>query len=335
MMGTTMNVLGHLLKEAHGSEVTGEVAQYMAEWKAAGGRTGWSYSDTLNKIVSDMNDKTTGKSKAGEMLGKIWGNSVGAVGNYVEGVNDAFEQAVRLGAYIEARRAGASKQRAAQLSKNITVNFNKSGEVTPSINAWFLFFNAAVQGTSRFGRSFATAKAQVPQGQSSGGMQAAQKMGAYLTMLSFAQTVINIMISGRDDDDELFYKKDIPDYRKQRNLIIMTGERDNVQVPLPYGINLFSNLGTILAELAVGVRDLADAGMFLALSGHSSFSDCIRSGDNLVRGAASTLMPTFLKQLRLPSTLRTSGRCIRSSSRLEHQCLSTPWHSEPQSSSSR
>ena len=81
----------------------------MAEWKAAGGTTGWSYSDTLNKIVSDMNDKTTGKSKAGEMLGKIWGNSVGAVGNYVEGVNDAFEQAVRLGAYIEARRAGASK----------------------------------------------------------------------------------------------------------------------------------------------------------------------------------------------------------------------------------
>ena len=79
------------------------------------------------------------------------------MGSYVEGVNDAFEQAVRLGAYIEARRAGASKQRAAQLSKNITVNFNKSGELTPSINSWFLFFNAAVQGTSRFGRSFATA----------------------------------------------------------------------------------------------------------------------------------------------------------------------------------
>ena len=78
-----------------------------------------------------------------------------------------------------------------------------------------------------------------------------------------------------DDDDELFYKKDIPDYAPS-NLIIMTGERDNVQVPLPYGINLFSNLGTILAGLAFGVKDLADAGMFLALSGHSSFSDCVR-----------------------------------------------------------
>ena len=296
MMGTTMNVLGHLLKEAHGRTATGEVAQYMDEWKAAGGRTGWSYSDTLNKVVNDMNDKTTGKTKAGEAIGRLWGGSVGAVGNYVEGVNDAFEQAVRLGAYIEARRAGASKQRAAQLSKNITVNFNKSGELTPSINSWFLFFNAAVQGTSRFGRSFATAKAQVPEGKTRSGLQAAQKLGVGLIMTSYAQTVINILLSGRDDDDELYYKKDIPDYRKQRNFIIMTGERDNIQVPLPYGINLFANLGMVLAELSLGVRSVTDAGMFMALSGHSSFSPIsFGQGDNLVQGTVSTLMPTFLK----------------------------------------
>ena len=296
MLKTTMGVLGHLLKEAHGGTITGDMAEYMDEWKAAGGRTGWSYSDTLNKVVSDMNDKTTGKTKAGEVVGKLWGSSIGAVGNYVEGVNDAFEQAVRLGVYIESRRAGASKQRAAQMSKNITVNFNKSGELTPSINAWFLFFNAAVQGTSRFGRSFATVKGQVPQGKSSSGLQAAQKLGVGLVMMSYAQTVINILLSGRDDDDELFYKKDIPDYRKQRNFIMMTGERDNIQVPLPYGINLFANLGMVLAEMSLGVRDMWDGAMFLALSGQSSFSPVsFGQGDNLIQGAASTLMPTFLK----------------------------------------
>ena len=41
---------------------------------------------------------------------------------------------------------------------------------------------------------------------------------------------------------------------------------------------------------------LADAGMFMALSGHSSFSPIsFGQGDNLVQGAVSTLMPTFLK----------------------------------------
>ena len=96
-------------------------------------------------------------------------------------------------------------------------------------------------------------------------------------MLSFAQTVINI-VSGRDDDDELFYKKDIPDYRKQRNLIIMTGERDNVQVPLPYGINLFSNLGTILAELAFGWKTWLMQACSLLCLVTLFLSDCIRSG---------------------------------------------------------
>jgi len=123
-------------------------------------------------------------------------------------------------------------------------------------------------------------------------------MGIGLVMMSYAQTVINTLISGRDDDDELFYKKDIPDYRKQRNFIIMTGERDNVQIPLPYGINLFSNLGTILAEASLGVRDIDDAAMFLAISTHSSFSPiAFGHGDNLVEGAMSTLAPTFLKPL--------------------------------------
>jgi hypothetical protein len=298
LMGTTMSTLKVLLQDAHGFKMDPEVASYVEEWKAAGGRTGWSYSDSLNKVVSEMNDKTVGRSKTGEMIGKAWGSSVGAVAEYVEGVNEAFENAVRLASYIEARRAGASKQRSAQLSKNITVNFNKSGELTPSINAWFLFFNAAIQGTSRFARTFATIKESVPQGESKSRMTSAQRMGIGLVMMSYAQTVINTLISGRDDDDELFYKKDIPDYRKQRNFIIMTGERDNVQIPLPYGINLFSNLGTILAEVSLGVRDIDDAAMFLAISTHSSFSPiAFGHGDNLVEGAMSTLAPTFLKPL--------------------------------------
>lgn len=296
LMATTLSTLKSLLQDAHGIQIDPGLTGYMEEWKAAGGRTGWSYSDSLAKVVESMNDKTNGRSKAGEFIAKAWGSSIGAVGEYVEGVNEAFENAVRLASYIEARRAGASKQRAAQLSKNITVNFNKSGELTPSINAWFLFFNAAIQGTSRFSRTFATIKGDIPQGQSGSKVTAAQKLGIGLTMMSFAQTVLNVLISGRDDDDELFYKKDVADYRRQRNFIIMTGERDNIQVPLPYGINLFSNLGMVLAEVSLGVRDIDDAGLFLAISSHSSFSPIsFGQGDNLIQAGVSTLMPTFLK----------------------------------------
>jgi hypothetical protein len=296
LMRTTMSSLKALLADAHGLPMDAELVAYMEEWKKAGGRTGWSYSDTLNKVVSDLNDKTVGKSRAGEAIAKIWSKSLGAVGEYVEGVNEAFENAIRLSAYIEARKAGATPQRAAQLSKNITVNFNKSGELTPSINAWFLFFNAAVQGSARFTRSFGTLKEAVPQGASKSRMTAAQKMGIGMTMFSFMQTALNILVSARDDDDELWYKKEIADYKKQRNQIIMTGPKDYITIPLPYGMNLFNNTGMIAAEMALGVRDLDDGAMFLALSSQSSFSPIsFGQGDNLIQAGVSTMMPTFLK----------------------------------------
>ena len=69
-------------------------------------------------------------------------------------MNESFENSIRLSAYIEARKVGVTKQRAAQLSKNVTINFNKSGELTPALNNMFLFFNASVQGMTRFGRTF-------------------------------------------------------------------------------------------------------------------------------------------------------------------------------------
>lgn len=303
LMGTTLSALMSLLGKASlGLNMNAEMQGYVDEWMAAGGRTGWSYSDTLNKVVSDLNDKSRGRTKAGARLGKAWGWTVGGVASYVEGINEAFENSIRLAAYIEARKAGATKNRAAELSKNITVNFNKSGEVSPSINAMYLFFNAAMQGVDRFGQTFMTQKRKVPKtennpdGGGRRGITAAQKMGVGMVGISFAQTVFNILMSGRDDDDELYYKKDIPDYRKQRNFVIFTGQRDNVQVPLPYGINIFSNVGMTLAELCFGITDVDDAALFLAISANSSFNPiAFGHGDNVGSYAATTLSPTFLK----------------------------------------
>ena len=77
---------------------------------------------------------------------------------HIENVNDAFENSIRLSAYIEAREAGVSREDAAQLAKNITVNFNKSGEYGAVANAYYLFFNASIQGTARIVRSLGKMK---------------------------------------------------------------------------------------------------------------------------------------------------------------------------------
>ena len=299
LMRTTMTSLGMLLKSAHGGDMSAEMQQYMEEWMASGGRTGWSYSDTLNKLVAELGDKTVDRSKAGEVVANIWGKSGGAVLSYVESINEAFENSVRLAAYIEVRRAGMTKERAAQMSKNITVNFNKSGTLTPSINSYFLFFNAAIQGLSRFNRTYGTLKAEVNEkGEKRGAMgrlPAPIKIAMGVIMLEYAKTIINILVSAVDDDDELYYNK-IPDYRKQRSSIVMLGPKDPLMIPLPYGTNIFSNIGMVLAEMTLGERSPESAAAFLALSAHASFSPIsFGQGDNLVSTAVSTALPSALK----------------------------------------
>jgi uncharacterized protein (DUF2267 family) len=309
---TVFSTLGALLKESAfgfaGAKLDPQTQAYMDEWKAAGGQTGWGYSESLNRVVAELNEMAT-RSKAGQTVDALGASLREFYANpkqffeYVEGLNEAFENATRLGAYIEARKAGMTKARAAQLSKNITVNFNKSGEYTAGINSWFLFFNASVQGTSRFARSMRKNEMYVEKNQ--GGttdkwhnrISTTAKISAGMVLFSAMQTMFNMAMSDVDDDGELYYTK-IPDYRKERNWIIMAGPRDPIYIPLPYGLNIFHNMGMILAETGARKRDPLDAVAFLALSAHSSFSPvAFGQYDDIGQNVTMATLPSVLKPM--------------------------------------
>ena len=131
------------------------IEKYFQEFKEDGGKTGWAYAKPLDQLASELEAGAEGKTKTQEILGKAKNFA-----EFVEGINDAFENSIRLAAYIAARENGVSREKAAQLGKNITVNFNKQGEWGPTLNAVYLFFNAAVQGTARLGRSLTNLRPQ-------------------------------------------------------------------------------------------------------------------------------------------------------------------------------
>jgi hypothetical protein len=281
--------------------------------KAAGGRTGFSYSETINNVMEGM--RAQAETKSGFKKGKqMVFSKPKQFFEYIAAMNESFENSIRLSAYIEARKAGVTKQRAAQLSKNVTINFNKSGELTPALNNMYLFFNASVQGITRFGRTFQQGEAvsappektheesledlpdnpdETPQWKNR--ISRAQKLAAASVLVSAMQTMVNIALSDRDDDDELVYNK-IPEYKKERGFNIMVNGKDYISVPLGYGYNMFNVVGMMLAEVAAGQRDVDDAAMFMALSGHSSFSPIAFGhsetlGGSIVKG----VLPTVLK----------------------------------------
>ena len=295
VMTRVKQTLPALLKNAVGKDLPSEMAAYFEEFKEDGGQTGWGFVKDVGAIAAEIESEINEKSKAKKASEWMAKNSI----EVIENVNDAFENSVRLAAYIEARKAGVSREKAAELSKNITVNFNRSGELGPMANAWYMFFNASVQGTVRLARSLGTLKdVRKPNGELESWfnrLNGAQKMAFGLSLTTGMLTMINIAMSDDDEDGVSFYEK-IPDYEKERNLIIMYSGKNYFKIPLPYGFNVFANMGTSMVEAANGQREPLDAGMFLLNSAFSSFSPIsFGQSKDASKYLAKGLSPTILK----------------------------------------
>jgi hypothetical protein len=104
-------------------------------------------------------------------------------------------------------------------------------------------------------------------------------------------------VGGEDEDGIPFYDK-IPDYEKERFLIIMYGNGKYGKIPLPYGINIFFNLGTSVSELAMGISKPSEVASYMMNSVVQSFSPIsISSSENFGYGLLKTLSPTVLKPI--------------------------------------
>lgn len=194
---------------------------------------------------------------------------------FIERVNLAVDNAVRLAAYVEARKQGWSKGEAASLSKNLTVNFNRRGEWGATINAFYPFANAAIQGTQILFRAM-TSKRMA-------------KYAVGMVIMGMILDQVNAAMSEEDDDGDLAYDK-IPDWKNRMNLVVMLGPDSGhaVTVWMPYGYSLFPYMGQQLSKILRGVKEPGDAMADFAGAMFGSFSP-ITGGDLM-----STLTPTML-----------------------------------------
>ena len=291
------STLPALIKGTFGKDLDPEMQAYFDEFKEDGGQTGWGFVKSLDQIAKEIEAESTEPGKVKQATKWMAKNSI----DVIENLNDAFENSIRLAAYIEARKSGVSREKAAELAKNITVNFNRSGELGPVANAWYLFFNASVQGTARLARSLGTLKdVRKPNGELESWhkrLNASQKLAFGLSLTSGMLAAVNIAMSDEDEDGVLFYNK-IPDYEKERNLIFMYDGEHYFKVPLPYGFNVMSNLGTAMAEVAGGHREMTEATMFIANSAFSSFSPIsFGQSENMAKYITKAIIPTVVKPL--------------------------------------
>jgi len=77
---------------------------------------------------------------------------------YVDKWNTLFEDSTRLTIYKTSLELGASRQRAAVLAKEASINFNKMGTGGPLVNALYMFSNASIQGSVKMLRAMKNPK---------------------------------------------------------------------------------------------------------------------------------------------------------------------------------
>ena len=225
--------------------------------------------------------------------------------DFVENINGAVENAVRLSAYVNSRRNGLTRRQAASLAKNLTVNFNRRGEIGTGLNATYMFANASIQGTMNFARVMVTLK-NTPEGKSPmnvwARMNLGQKIGFGFASAAFALATLNRLLSDEDDDGVLFWDK-VPDHVKERNYVLMTGwatgnPEDYIKIPLPYGYNVFAVAGTHLEAVIAGTETPVEAAKNLGLAVAGSFSPIgFEDSESLSGLAAKNLMPTLARSL--------------------------------------
>jgi len=214
----------------------------------------------------------------------------------LEDYNGAFENAVRLSVYKNMVEAGASRQKAAFIAKNITVNFDQRGEYGPVMNSLYLFYNASVQGTL----TLLTAAARSSK---------VRKALGGLVVFGFLQDLINSSMSQVGDDGEPLYDK-LPDYKLENNIILMDPfgytDKGYIAIPLSYGANAFVNLGRATSRNIRGGYTTGQAATSMA----TTFVDAF----NPVGGTESLLnfiVPTALDPVvSLWGNMDYSGRKI-------------------------
>ena len=214
-------------------------AKLFEKFQMAGGQTGYKDQFTKQKLslkgfkldskevnVIEQSFKDLDKSTVRKAVGSIF--------NWLSDYNDAMENAVRLSAFKVGLDQGLSEDKAASIAKNLTVNFNRKGKLSPTLGALFAFFNSAVQGTTRLGE---TLKGPAGKKIIAGGIT----VGVFQALA--------LALAGFDDDDP-------PTFLKDKNLIIPTGDGKYVVIPMPLGFNVIPGFGRLSTEYVLGKMGL-------------------------------------------------------------------------------
>jgi GGDEF domain-containing protein len=231
-------------------------AKLWEELQDEGGMTGYrdmfaNSADRAKAIEHELDPHNWVKSKWGKVFTAggalkvpmtVAQDLAAPIFDWLSDYNQTLEGATRLSVYKVAIDNGLTKAEAASLAKNITINFNRKGAVGQQAGALFAFFNAAVQGTARIGQTiFDMDKGDIKTLR----LNSTGKKVVYGGILLGAMQAVMLAAAGFDDDEP-------PEFVREKSLIIPTGNKKYISIPMPLGFSVLPNMGRIPTQWAIG-----------------------------------------------------------------------------------
>ena len=180
----------------------------------------------------------------------IIGRAFKAVKDTISLLNACAEYNTRMGVYKTLRQKGMSVADAVSYARDVTVNFNRKGYLTPYTNAAFMFSNAAIQG---MGRAFKSIRSEH-----------GKEVVAGLFMLGVAQSLLDDWL-GHDDEKAKeggADSRNLTEYDKSHSLgvALPTGHRVKWQIRNPWALPMYAGRKTVelLKGLTTGEQAMKD-----------------------------------------------------------------------------
>lgn len=235
-----------------------------------GGETGYANIRDIEQHKNDIKrelKKANGKLK----VSRAWQ----LLGERFDELNRAVENCARFAAFITSREMGRTIDRAIYDAKEISVNFNKKGSgakfydtagqstagnasaiVSGLGRSGYVFWNAAIQGATNFGRQFKRhpAKALI-------GAAAMFILGAVIAYLG------GIGDDGDDDDKNAYYN--LPEYVRRSNILFRAGNHW-ISLPLPVEYRALYGMGELMTSVISGKEHLTGGEIASAIAGQAT-----------------------------------------------------------------
>lgn len=262
MRGIWQNVRG---------KTDGEWSRLYQEMKEQGGRVGWFDQKTIEEQTDELlkSVRRYNSDKTRDKLARVIDNTA----RYVRDSNEVVESAVRLSAYKNAVNAGMTKSQAAKLAKNLTVNFNKKGNIGVAMNSLYLFANAGIQGSARIITALKHPRVR--------------KITYGIIAGSYGINEANRAINEKEYDK-------IPDYVKDTNYVFMMPNGNYIKIRLPYGYNIFKVLGDEIYNQVHGRKTVGEGLKHMLLAADTAFNPL--SSGTIAQMISPTLTDPLIQQ---------------------------------------